>query len=129
MKQVFAEVGSSFQQVQGECPAGWIVMQGERPTPEHVAQEDGRWAIVPVVPERVSMRQARLAMLQAGILDDVETLIQQMPGEEGRAARIDWEYALDVKRDWPLIEALGAQLGMSGEQIDEMFIAAAGIPQ
>lgn len=126
---VYAEVGASLQQIGGNCPNGWIVMQGERPTPEHVAQEDGSWAIVPVVPERVSMRQARLAMLQAGILDDVETLIQQMPGDEGRAARIDWEYALDVRRDWPLVGALGTQIGMTEQQVDELFIAAASIPQ
>lgn len=42
---VFAEVGSSLQQVGGSCPNGWIVMQGERPTSEHVAQEDGAWAL------------------------------------------------------------------------------------
>lgn len=95
----------------------------------HVAQEDGSWVIVPVVPERISMRQARLAMLQAGILDDVETLIQQMPGDEGRAARIDWEYALDVRRDWPLIGALGPQVGLNEQQIDDLFIYAATIPQ
>lgn len=126
---VYAEVGASLQQIGGNCPAGWIVMLGERPSPDHVAQADGRWAIVPAVPERVTMRQARLAMLQAGILDDVETLIQQMPGDEGRAARIDWEYALDVRRDWPLVGALGTQIGMTEQQVDELFIAAASIPQ
>ena len=129
MKSVYAEVGASLQQIGGNCPEGWIVMQGERPSMEHVAQEDGSWAIVPVVPERVSMRQARLAMLQAGILDDVETLIQQMPGDEGRAARIDWEYALDVRRDWPLVGALGTQIGMTEQQVDDLFIYAGSIPQ
>lgn len=82
-----------------------------------------------MVPESVTMRQARLAMLGAGILDDVEALIQQMPGDEGRAARIDWEYALDVRRDWPLINALGSQLGLTEQQIDELFIGAAAVPQ
>jgi hypothetical protein len=47
MKQVFAEVGSSFQQVGGTCPDGWVVMQSERPTPEHVAQADGSWTLDP----------------------------------------------------------------------------------
>lgn len=82
-----------------------------------------------MVPESVTMRQARLAMLGAGILDEVEALIQQMPGDEGRAARIDWEYALDVRRDWPLINALGSQLGLTEQQIDELFIGAAAVPQ
>lgn len=84
---------------------------------------------LPVVPQSVTMRQARLAMLQAGILDKVEELIAAMPGDEGRAARIDWEYALEVRRDWPLIAALGSQLGLSEQQIDDLFMAAASIPQ
>lgn len=83
----------------------------------------------PSVPQSVTMRQARLAMLQAGILDDVEALIASMPGDDGRAARIDWEYALEVRRDWPLIAALAQQMSLTSEQVDELFIAAASIPQ
>lgn len=83
----------------------------------------------PSAPQSVSMRQARLAMLGAGILDDVETAIAAMEGDEGRAARIDWEYALDVRREWPLINALGSQLGLTEQQIDDLFIAAAAVPQ
>ena len=45
MKQVYAEVGSSFQQFGGECPTGWVVMQSERPSPDHVANVDGQWVI------------------------------------------------------------------------------------
>ena len=45
MMKVYAEAGSSFQQIGGECPTGWIVMQGERPTLEHMAQGDGSWAL------------------------------------------------------------------------------------
>ena len=127
---VYAEMGASLQQVGGECPDGWIVMQGERPSPEHVAQADGAWIIPPTpVPEVVTMRQARQAMLNAGILGQVDSLIAAMPGEEGESARIDWEFARDVRRDWPLVAALGSQLGMSNEQIDDLFIYAGSIAQ
>lgn len=130
MKQVYAEAGSSFQQFGGSCPDGWIVMQGERPSPDHVAQEDGSWVVPPpAVPQSVTMRQARLAMLHAGTLDDVEALIQNMPGDDGRAARIDWEFAQDVRRDWHLVGAIGSQLGMTADQIDDLFIYAGSIPQ
>lgn len=80
-----------------------------------------------MVPESVTMRQARLAMLGAGILDDVEALIAQMPGDEGRAARIDWEYAQEVRRDWPLISYMAGDLGLTDEQVDGLFVAAAAI--
>lgn len=43
---VYAEVGSSLQQIGGTCPKGWVVMQGERPSPSHVAQGDGSWLVV-----------------------------------------------------------------------------------
>ena len=42
---IFAEVGASLQQIGGTCPAGWIVMQGERPSPNHVASAGGQWTI------------------------------------------------------------------------------------
>lgn len=41
--KVFAEVGQSLQQVGGECPDGWIVMQGQRPEAYMLAQADGTW--------------------------------------------------------------------------------------
>lgn len=91
-----------------------------------ITAEQARQALIP---QSVTMRQARLAMLHAGILDDVESLIANMPGDEGSAARIDWEFARDVRRDWPLVAALGSQLGMSNEQIDDLFIYAGSIAQ
>ncbi|WP_244159546.1 phage tail assembly chaperone [Pseudomonas marginalis] len=44
---VYAALGSGFQQVGGVCPEGWVVMQGDRPSPIHIASEEGVW-IVPV---------------------------------------------------------------------------------
>lgn len=82
-----------------------------------------------LVPESVTMRQARQAMLSAGILAQVDALIAAMPGEEGESARIDWNHARDVKRDWPLIGALGPQMGLTEQQIDDLFIYAATVPQ
>ena len=42
---IYAKVGQSFQQVGGSCPSGYIEMQGERPTPQHIACEDGTWGL------------------------------------------------------------------------------------
>lgn len=69
----------------------------------------------------VTMRQARLALLQAGKLADVDAVIAQA----GDAARIEWEYAQELRRDHPLVTAMGAALGMSVEQIDALFVQAA----
>ncbi|MCQ4302209.1 hypothetical protein NAV11_20025 [Pseudomonas songnenensis] len=93
------------------------------------AEQKAEQARLARVPQIVTMRQARQAMLYSGILAQVDALIAAMPGEEGESARIDWSHARDVKRDWPLIGALGPQLGLTEQQIDDLFIYAATIPQ
>lgn len=87
-----------------------------------------RPATAPVpVPASVTMRQARLALLGAGVLPSVSAAIAAMPGMAGEAARIEWEYARDVQRDSPLIAGLVPVLGMSEAQIDQLFISAAAL--
>jgi hypothetical protein len=81
----------------------------------------------PVIPDVVSMRQARLALLGAGLLAQVNTAIDGMAGIEGEAARIEWEYATEVRRDSPLVAGLSAALGLTGPQLDGLFTAAAAI--
>lgn len=82
---------------------------------------------LPVVPASITMRQARLALLGAGVLATVDQAIAGMPGIEGEAARIEWEYAQEVRRDSPLIAALGPAIGLTTEQIDALFIAGAAL--
>lgn len=79
------------------------------------------------VPEAVTARQARLALLGAGKLDHIEAALAAIPGPEGRAAQIEWEYALEIRRDSPLIGALAPLLGLTGEQVDDLFRAAEGL--
>ena len=80
-----------------------------------------------VVPVAVTMRQARLALLQAGKLSAVNAAIASMSGIQGEAARIEWEFSNEVKRSQPLVAALAPVLGMTSEQLDQLFITAAGL--
>lgn len=45
----FAKVGSNEVVIDStknpQCPDGYIEMQGDRPTPEHVAMNDGTWSL------------------------------------------------------------------------------------
>ena len=70
---------------------------------------------------QVSMRQARLALLAADLLDDVEAMIVQAD----RAVQIEWEYATVVDRASPLVEAIGTALNLTDVQIDALFADAA----
>ena len=80
---------------------------------------------VVAVPEVVTMRRARLALLGAGLLAQVNTAVANMPGAEGDAARIEWEYAQEVRRDSPLVAALSAAFGWTSAQLDDLFTEGA----
>lgn len=75
-------------------------------------------------PPVVTMRQARLALLGSGMADQVNQAIASIPGDAGAAARIEWEYAQEIRRDSPLLLALSAQLQMTDAQIDALFVSA-----
>ena len=83
--------------------------------------------VVVAVPEVVTMRQARLALLGAGLLAQVNTAVANMPGAEGDAARIEWEYAQEVRRDSPLVAGLSEILGLTDETLDNLYRTAAGL--
>jgi len=79
---------------------------------------------IPVVPKSITPRQCRLILLQQDLLASVEAMIAQ----QDEATRITWEFASEFKRDDPLLNQLGVALGLTQQQIDEFFIAAAQIP-
>jgi len=83
--------------------------------------------IVPVepVPESISMRQTRLALLSAGLLEAVEARIAAMEGMTGQAARIEWEYGSEVRRDSPLLAGITSGMGLTSEQVDDLIRQAA----
>lgn len=78
----------------------------------------------PQVPPVVSMAQARLALLKSGHLKTVNDALAQLPGEDGEAARIDWEFRATVERHSPLVAMLSAAIGLTDERLDELFVQA-----
>ena len=82
----------------------------------------------PVVPQSVTMRQARLALLSAGYLDRVQEAFANIPDEQvKRAAMIEWEYAAHVERQSPFCTQMAALLGLSSDDLDRLFMAAAAL--
>jgi len=81
----------------------------------------------PGVPQEVTMRQARLALYNAGILDAAQEVIDALPQPQRRQAQIEWEYALSVRRDHPLIALMIAQGLATEAEVDGLFVAAAGL--
>lgn len=75
------------------------------------------------VPATITPRQARLALLGAGLLDQANSAVNAAGG----ATLITWEYASVIDRNDPLIAALGGTLGLSASQIDALFVTAAAL--
>lgn len=79
------------------------------------------------VPQSVTMRQARLALLAAGKLAAVDLAIASLPSPAKESAQIEWEYAATVDRASPLIAQLAPALSMSEAEMDALFVSAAGL--
>lgn len=77
------------------------------------------------IPQVVTMRQARLALLSAGLLSAVDAAIDAQVEPLKSAARIEWDYATEVRRDWPTLAMLSAAAGFTEAQLDQLFTAAA----
>ena len=73
------------------------------------------------VPQQVTMRQARLALLRAKLLDDAEVVI----AAAGREAMLEWEYSDVVERSNPIITLIQQQQGITDDRIDDLFREAA----
>ena len=93
---------------------GWLYQVGGffEPPPEPV-----------FVPTAMTARQARLALLSVDLLDDAEAAV----GAMSRAAQIEWEYASEILRDNALIIEAQALLGLSDEQMDDLFRKGAAL--
>lgn len=124
--------------IRTETPAEWMGLTDVAPPTFDPATagcfwRGDHWEIVqaqpPVdpVPAAVSMRQARLALLKAGLLAQVNTAVTAMPGPDGDAARITWEFAGDVQRSDALLAQLAGALNLSTAQLDDLFRTAAAL--
>jgi hypothetical protein len=85
------------------------------PSPEEALAEE-RAAMV------CSPSQMRLALHRAGLLAAVQAISDGDP-----EASIVWEYATQIVRTSPLIDAMGGPNGFTPEQIDDLFRAAMAI--
>ncbi|MDZ7918523.1 hypothetical protein [Rhodoferax sp.] len=113
-------------------PADWMGSTDVAPPPYDAAAAGCFWRgtaweiVVPTpeaapVPAVISMRQARLVLLGAGLLDAVNVGIQGMP----QAAQIEWEFASEVRRDNALIATLAMTQGLDGAALDSLFTLGA----
>ena len=105
------------------------LMDGQAQGKQIVAGKGGKPTLAdqqtpePQAPRAVTMRQARLALLQAGHLGAVQAAMESA----GEAAKIEWEYAGTVERESPIVAAMGQALGLDDGALDALFTAAAAL--
>jgi hypothetical protein len=91
---------------------------------EPVGNQQWRPAILaPIIPVTVALWQARAALLGAGKLDAVNAAVAKIGG----AVAIAWDYGNSIDRASPTVAALGATLGMSDKDLDNLFIVASSL--
>ena len=72
------------------------------------------------VPQTLTPRQARLVLLEYGLLDDVERIIAN-----NRAIQIWWEYSLEIERNNNQLIEFATIANLSEQVLDEIFIKGA----
>jgi hypothetical protein len=77
------------------------------------------------VPDSVSRFQARAALYQSGYLEQVEAIMQSP--DTPMLSKLAWQDALSFERNSTTVLTLSSLLGMSDEQLDNLFRLAGSI--
>jgi hypothetical protein len=75
----------------------------------------------PPIPESISPRQARLALLEIGKLDTANAVV----AAADNATRISWEFATAILRADPGVIAFAGAIGIDAAGLDQLFIRGA----
>lgn len=84
-----------------------------------------QWVAPPVyIPQQVTAFQARAALYNANLLATVEAAVTASTEE---TLKLAWNHALHFERNSPTIAAMAAALGLTSQQVDDLFLAASVI--
>jgi len=72
------------------------------------------------VPQAVSSMQAKVALLNAGLLNSVQTWVNT----QDAATQLIWNSAVEFRRDSQLVARAATALNLSSDQVDQLFVAA-----
>lgn len=95
----------------------WINVAADQPAPPEAPPL--------VVPASVTMRQGREALIRAGLDEAVDAAIDAIPDPVARKiARNAWTMSNNFERHNGFISQLGLAIGLTEDQIDQLFIVA-----
>lgn len=97
----------------------WLIA-GNTPEPAPV--------VVPGVPQVVTARQAWQALILAGLIDQVQPAIDAVPDPvQRRLLDAEWNKSQEFHRTRPTLIALATAIGLTSEQLDNLFLQASQI--
>lgn len=104
---------------------GWVTATNARMGDDWDGNSFTQATPVIQVPESVTTFQAKAALLNAGLLDDFQTLID----DSGTSAviKLAWTCAPLFLRNSPAVIGMTALAGLTSGEVDELFITAATI--
>lgn len=123
------------KQIDADTYAGWVAAGNPKASaytaiPDPATPYD-RWdgtqwvSPPPYVPQTVSRFQAKAALLSADLLNDVEAMMAD-PATPA-VTKLAWAEAVQFERNSPTVLGLAQALGLTDQQLDELFTAAAQI--
>ena len=79
-----------------------------------------------IVPQVLSRKQARQALILVGLFKNVKQAIDSIPDETQRLlVQVEWDDSDTYQRDNPTLMMLASALGLSSEALDQLFIKGA----
>ena len=109
----YSLVGYSIQQINGECPDGWIEMECERPSNDYVATSDGKWVVRELTyAEALKELNTQFYSDRAALSDNLNN-VQLLGGEhqDSRTAALQQDY-VDLLAQYDAdVAALKSQYG------------------
>lgn len=76
------------------------------------------------IPQEVPLWAFRSILTIMGIAPQVDVLINSLSEPQKTVAQVQWQYGNYIERNHPLINSLGINLGLTKDQIDNVFIEA-----
>jgi hypothetical protein len=84
-------------------------------------------AIIDSIPKVVTSRQMHKALALAGKLSTIKAFIASLPEPNKTLVDIEFNQSNEFQRDNALLNQMAPMIGLSSEQVDQMFIFASSL--
>lgn len=82
--------------------------------------------VIIVIPQTVTVAQGGLALIESGLMEEVQAVIETLREDPVTNAALlwAWDKATEWNRNSPSLTAVAQAAGMTEEQLDDLFILA-----